>query len=118
MKNPSNLSTAALLMLAQEKIRDPKHWCQNSLARYKNGKGTGGVYEGAYSFCAAGAVDSLLGRNWQHGNLEAFCRAQRLLKAAAKPNSILHTNNILGHAAVMKMFDRAIELAQAEATTT
>ena len=105
-----------VLRNAQERIRDPKNWIKGCLARDKCGDPVYPDSRYAVQFCARGAL--------QYENSEAD---DLLNQAAVKMgyasiyvggNALVHLNNTSDHSTVMAMFDRAIELRQAEIMET
>lgn len=103
------MKASTLLQKARARIEDPARWCQG---RHWN--------DDKSRCCAVGAI----GLEAETGNLRAgLCSAaQGFLDAAARaafappPHGLgaAWVNDTFGHAAVLRMFDRAIELAQAE----
>ena len=110
--------SAAVDMLsdAQELIRDPQNWCQFAEARNADGREVQFDYKSACQWCAFGATD-FAGRG--HAD-ETALRAMRALRDASDPwfdtfpegVSPEAVNDNCGHAAVMEMFDRAIQIAK------
>lgn len=94
-----------ILTLAQELIRDPKHWTQGAYARNEHGTPTGACNPAAVRWDASGAILKVAGA------------PQYIVTAALadlfKGEGVVHTNDAKGHAAVMAMFDRVREKAQA-----
>jgi hypothetical protein len=107
MKNPDQLSTAAVLALAQSRIADPKHWCRQTLARTKRGKPIGPCCAGAAQWCAAGAVEAVTCGSKR----DTFDVHETLHRAArTKYNrDYVYVNDIHGHAAIMELYDIAIK---------
>ncbi len=108
MKNPKELSTLTILMLARERIADPAHWCQRSLVTSADGLDVGLHDENAARWCAVGAVCHVFGSI--HIN-----QAIGYLHAAAKDLyrvvGIILVNDLCGHDATLRCFDRAIQMA-------
>ncbi len=98
-----------ILDAAQERIRDPKNWCQGSL----NEIGP----DGAEQWCARGAIRGV----WYQG-------ADALLSRAAVEmgygdwhgplHAVVALNNSSDHPTVMAMFDRAREIHMAKTKET
>ena len=104
-----------VLRAAQERIRKPENWCQNTL--HKDG-----------AFCARGAIavavgialEDLSNSIWSNKRL---ITADKYLVSAVKRMGVGHDcpatlNNTTDHPTVMCMFDRAIELRLAEIMET
>ncbi len=100
--------TLRVLRNAQERIRDPEHWCQHILKRF-NGQ--------VKQYCALGAI---LCFGWN----EPEKAAEILLNCAATEmgykrlhdgrSALVHLNNSSDHDTVKLMFARAIDLRRAE----
>jgi hypothetical protein len=105
MKNPDELSTATILALAQEKIRDPQHWCRGRLALDAEGQDTQPFGDDAVRWCAAGAVSAVAYTRLNSDVLNA------LTGAAVRRfgSGIITVNDSSGHAAVMEIYDIAIK---------
>ena len=90
--------TVTLLRQAKLKIADPKNWCQGRLHS-----------EDGNQHCAAGAIQ-ICSNSTREMDL-----AFRKLDAAAREftpfRTFIDLNNTTDHPTVMKMFDRAIEMA-------
>jgi hypothetical protein len=129
MKNPSELSTATILALAQERIRNSDHWCKHILGRDKDGSGTDGISDNTVQWCARGALLKVFGASdqWNVPRLPAeeyLDRAAREIYGAdgdipdywITDHRWLYVgvNNYKEHKDVMRIFDRAIELAAAD----
>ena len=111
-----------ILSEAQELIRDPSKWSQGALARNKDGVAVHSDDKSACSWCALGAVDFIGTKRREY---IATSRALDAMSLAAEDWA--HTasgtlgetaptwvNDYFGHAAVMEMFDRAIQIAKEE----
>jgi hypothetical protein len=104
------VDTKEVLIRAKSLIEDPKHWAQNYYAYSAEGTMTGVDSEDAVSWCALGATFKMT-------NGEADL-ASELLQAASVDlfsdgYDVISVNDELGHASVMQMYDKAIELADA-----
>ncbi|MCA1841750.1 MAG: hypothetical protein LC792_00910 [Actinobacteria bacterium] len=96
---------AAALRAARALIADPAHWCQHEWALNENGEPVDPESRLAVRWCAWSAVIRV-----------KFYAGHLWLAWAASPSSPSAVNDYDGHAAVLEMYDRAIELAEAEAT--
>ncbi|MCA1841756.1 MAG: hypothetical protein LC792_00940 [Actinobacteria bacterium] len=109
MTTTSVLSTAEALRQARALIADPARWCQDEMARDANGRYADPTSPTARQWCATGAVIHIC-----VATVPALT-ASRYLRAALGGNRHPEAlNDYDGHAAVLEMYDRAIELAEAE----
>lgn len=95
------------LRKAQDLIRDPSKWTQGSFAKTKDGEELVNGYDaGAVCWCAYGATEFVSG--------QFTSAAEDYLRVAANElgKSVVKVNDEDGHAAVMRLYDRAIELAE------
>ena len=101
--------TARLRMLerARALIEDEGHWCPGDLARDAWGFSISPIDRDAEQRCALGAL--LAAAYELTGD---FDRAQKVAAGAMRPvigaTSLTHINDVEGHAAILKLFDRAI----------
>lgn len=93
-----------LLLAAKTLISYEEDWTQGHAARKSNGTQALAESDKAVRWCALGALKAV----------GADYRAQRFLDEASTIGNAIRTNDDLGHAAVMAMYDRAIELAGEE----
>ena len=105
------MTTAETLRAARELIADPEHWTQGCLARNKDGQPA--LYDGrsACSWFAIGAIRRTA--DDPYPAMEALDRAA----GASRLYMVGHAaavNDTRDHAAVMDMFDRAIEEAEGD----
>jgi len=107
------MKTSELLRAAQELIRDKSKWTRGAYGRDAAGESVDDVdsITAAESFCALGAVHFVSGDEVDEG---PWFEALRRAAIIAGESSVVSVNDVLGHDAVMKMFDRAIEIAEAE----
>lgn len=103
-----------ILSEAQELIRDPSKWCQGAFARDADGLPAAFDGKTACSWCALGAVDFIGTKRRDYilsdRALEALRIASELYwTGEADPAGVNDNSN---HAAVMEMFDRAIQIAK------
>ena len=106
------MDTVEILIQALGIISNPERWTQGTFARDITGDSRSYLSYAAVRFCAAGAIFKCI--RWDG----AFpVRAIQYLDEAAlqmaSSNSV-GVNDKLGHAAVIRMFERAIELARVE----
>ena len=98
---------AERLKRAKELIQDPAHWVQDWYARNEQDRDVNPDSPDAVKFCALGA----LYRNEDHDIHDTL-----LLTGCSTylyRMSITDANDHIGHHAVMKIYDRAIQLAGA-----
>lgn len=102
-----------VLRSAKNLIADPRRWTCGEYARDATGRHTDVDDKSAVSFCSVGALAVVLGVGVRQAEKSPAC--QYLEKAAAEQGiPYAHQVNDKGHAKAMAMFDRAIELAEAE----
>lgn len=97
------------LRAARELIADPEHWTQKRFACNKDGLTVNACSRSATRFCALGAVRRVGMPD------EVECEAiSRLNSAAAELYlvSMVSVNDKRTHADVLKVYDRAIQLAE------
>ncbi|HVI40738.1 MAG TPA: hypothetical protein VM577_08760 [Anaerovoracaceae bacterium] len=97
-----------ILKKAKEKISDPANWCREMIAQKADGTAAYNKDPEACKWCAAGAIwssheDSGLTR-------DAFQFMTKMIPELqeTKLQSIFEVNDVLGHEAVMNLFDLAI----------
>ena len=105
MSKPARL---LILQRARALIEDEQHWCPGDLARDSTGFSVSPTDSNAAQRCALGAI---LAAAYQFtGNLD---RAQEIAMVAMRPvigaTSLTHVNDVEGHAAILNLFDLAIE---------
>lgn len=107
MTNPA----LAALTKAQDLIRDPDHWTQRSYARDRTGNDTPVWSDDAHCFCTLGALRRVVGDD--RGALYVACR--NLIDDATisiiPEMTTVEFNDRFSHEAVMKLWDKARELA-------
>lgn len=116
MRKPSEI-----LRAAQERIRDPKHWCQRDYATDANGVRVIAQSESAVCWCARGSLRKelsfdLLGE-FDYGTNEMTPALHLLydaLPVVRKGCSVVTINDEYGHDEVMRLYDIAIALAEAK----
>lgn len=108
-------TTLQILKEARELLSEPKRWTTQAAARDATGNEVSVDSPRAACFCSIGAIERMCLADGE----EAYCRAERALRDAAKElfgsQSIVNANDRRpeGHAGVLKMFDRAIEAEEA-----
>lgn len=109
------MTTAETLRAARELIADPERWCQYVTALGRSGREVAPAGRAAVAWCAIGALRRTCAR--QPPAAETFDEAFRALDHAAVvagAPSVATLNDHRDHAAVMAMFDRAIEEAEGD----
>lgn len=104
------LTPVDVLRQARELITDSERWTQNEFARDFRGTAVSPRSELAVCWCAMGAV-SRVGDNkfWLRVETKRYLEiaSQELFETFPE-----RVNDTLGHEAVLRMYDRAIELAE------
>jgi hypothetical protein len=104
MAKPARLQ---ILERARALIEDEGHWCPGDLARDAWGFSISPIDRDAEQRCALGAL--LAAAYELTGD---FDQAQKVATGAMRPDigatSLTHINDVEGHAAILKLFDRAI----------
>ena len=90
------MKSSTVLRLARHKIRTPDRWCRGALARAGSGRPLTSESANAVSFCAAGALFSVVGYFYTGEIIPVFNDA---------PTTT--------HADILRLYDKAIELAEA-----
>lgn len=118
MKNPAELSDWAVLTLAQELIRDPKHWTTGMSARGPRGEVADVNSSEVVARCAQGAIMAVLqfgsyspSPNSNYERDRQFYRVYALLgrypPAKVPGLAVPQYNDQRQHSDVMDMFDYA-----------
>lgn len=111
---PGVSTTADKLREARKLIEDPERWCRNHFAVDAEGRMVKAREDRACRWCAEGALFRVVGAAGQ-GMTELRRAARELGKDYRMRNADpAALNDHLGHSAVLRMYDRAIELAEAE----
>lgn len=104
-----------ILQASRARIADPAHWTQHAYARDAAGKQVGYISNIAVCWCAHG---SLLAESWKEvtiRNLRADLEASEALNEVARTlfdnASLAMVNDNIGHAAVLRIYDLAIQEA-------
>jgi hypothetical protein len=100
------MKTSELLQRAQDRIRDPEHWCAEVFYQTKDGYGE------HIRWCAVGAL-----REESESCADALSRdkatsALRITAYHLFNMGVFDVNDKRGHSAVMRVYDRAIQLAK------
>lgn len=98
-----------ILIAAKAKIQDPERWCRWWYARDENDLRVHHDDKEAVKWCSIGSLDSITYQNTKAKGFLATA-AKEIAPRAGHP--IVRINDYRGHPTVMKMFDRAIELAK------
>jgi hypothetical protein len=99
--------TRQILEHARNIIADENHWCRGCLARDAHGREVDPMNATAQRRCAYGA---LIAAAFEF--VADIKRARDLADAAARemrgPSTLINTNDIQGHTAVLMLFDEAL----------
>lgn len=107
-------STVEILRAARERISDPERWTTEAYARDRDGSGTEPQQADAVCWCAVGAFLAEQGLAPRVGDDPHRSNpVLDLLIEAAGHRPVAAVNDKDGHAAVLALYDRAIELAEA-----
>lgn len=107
------MTTADLLRKGRDLISDPEHWCQGDYAVSRYGTAVETNSPAVYALCAIGALANVLDHPSGWG-VPGWCRAPLQTAAEEEGWDAPHIlNDRTTHADVMAMYDRAIELAEA-----
>ena len=92
---------------ARALISDEKHWCRRHLAEGGNGVSVSPTSASAIKWCALGA---LIAMAYQLTNDfdAAHQLSNEVLGAHCRSATLMHVNDIRGHAAVLTLFDEVI----------
>jgi hypothetical protein len=94
---------------ARALIEDERHWCRNELARDANGRSVDPIDQRAVRRCGLGA---LIAAAYQITNDQR--RAHDLAITALRPlygsTTLVKSNDIRGHSAVLALFDEVIAM--------
>lgn len=107
-------SDADILREARALIEDPARWTQGALAHSKLGRAVNPEGKAAVRWCAMGALYKAADR------VSDTFSVERYLIAAARdiglPRDVDDVNDSTDRATVLRMYDRAIELAEQSPT--
>ena len=92
---------------ARALIADEQHWCRGELARDAKGRGICPMSDSAMKRCGLGA---LIAAAYQltHDFDVAHQLGREALRPRYGPATIIHVNDVRGHAAVLALFDEVI----------
>jgi hypothetical protein len=92
---------------ARALIADEKHWCRRHLAEDGNGISVSPISYSAIKWCALGA---LIATAYQLTNDvdAAYQLSNEVLGAHYRAATLMHVNDLRGHAAVLALFDEVI----------
>ena len=95
---------------ARALIADESHWCLGELARDMNGVGVCPTSDSAMKRCGLGALIMAACQitNDHRGAHELAIKAMRPLHGSA---TLVHVNDMRGHAAMLALFDEVIAAA-------
>lgn len=103
------MASAKILRAARQRITDPKNWTRDAYARDEAGRDTytNGDCDFAVCWCAYGALGA-------EGSGVLTPEADILFQAALElyEKGPVEINDALGHEAVLRVYDRAIEIAE------
>lgn len=105
------------LAKARDLIKDPNRWTRNMYARDRTGNYASPNSPDAICWCAIGAVHHVFGTRPQTQS-EMTDEQMKAFTALVNTATLMHdtlpdrVNDRLGHAAVLELFDRAIEACQ------
>jgi hypothetical protein len=110
------MKTSEILRAAKALIEDPDHWVQGTYARpYREADPVNNHLMGndprATCWCSMGALQKALDG---FSIDESWLKYEKTLNKITEPVSMLTYNDTHTHAEVMKVWDRAIALAEAE----
>lgn len=98
-----------VLKAARLKIADREHWCRGDYAQNAAGIATDPNYRDADRFCALGACRWAGGVRARYYHNDDVDRAIGFLgNEVPEGTSVATVNDVMGHAAVLALFDRAI----------
>ena len=99
---------ADLLRRARKRISTMDTWCQGTAAQDCRGNGVLSLHPDACRWCAIGAI------NAETANVNLRQLGEEALNAVCpRPYGAEGVNDLLGHAAVLKMYDNAIVAQEA-----
>lgn len=118
MAEVAERSPMEILKAAKERISDPERWTRGWFARNGAGHRVEASSPNAVCYCAAGSLyaEEAIPLRADIVELADGRPAFECLISAAAPRTISYINDHDGHAATLAMFDRAIQLAEQEAT--
>jgi len=106
------MNKCEVLKQARELISNEGRWCQGELAETAQGAIVNPSSINAYRWCAEGALCKVLNIDDIDFNNDSFSLLNLAIKKEfpeLKGKVLFHLNDDKGHAAVLKVYDRAIE---------
>jgi hypothetical protein len=92
---------------ARELVADEQNWCQRHLALDVNGASVSPTSTAAVKRCGLGAVIAAA-YQLTHDLDEAYHLGHEALRPRYGPSTVIYTNDVRGHAAVLALFDEVI----------
>ena len=92
---------------ARALIEDERHWCRNELARDANGRSVDPTDQGAVRRCGLGALIAAADQI-TNDHRQAHDLAVAALRPLHGSTTLVMTNDIKGHSAVLALFDEAL----------
>jgi hypothetical protein len=92
---------------ARALIADERHWCRGHLAQHESGIGISPTSDQAVKRCALGALIAAA-YQFTHNLDAAYHLGHRVLRPAYRSVTLIHVNDMRGHAAVLSLFDEII----------
>ena len=106
------MTTSEILKAAREKIQDPDHWTQGSLARNAFGMKTYPFAENAVKWCATGAVAAVVAFP-KRPAIDCLKRAvEQFPSYKHQYSGLINFNDRNSHSRVLQLFDLAIQIAE------
>lgn len=97
----------AIIRRAREIISDPESWTSGTYARDDQGQSVDPDHRSACRWCALGAIArAAIELDAQPG--DGAAAVDRLYEAAENMQTVVTTNDQLGHAATLSLFDKAL----------
>ena len=92
---------------ARALIADERHWCRGHLAQSASGLSVSPISASAVKRCALGAVITAAYQLTRNFNV-AYDLAHKVLRPHYGTATLVHVNDMRGHAAVLALFDEVI----------
>lgn len=110
--NADEREVLRVLRDAKELIRDARHWTNRATARDQIGHIVSPDAPNAVCWCADGAIYRVSGGRWVIYNT-AGCALSEATEELFNTDDYFFVNDKLGHNAILRAFDRAIEKDEA-----
>lgn len=104
------MSPVEILRGARGKISEPRHWAQGDFARDIEGNPVSFASSDAVCWCARGAIYA----TDEFDSWGAIQLLRRAIEEQTGDPAVARFNDTHGHTDVLAVFDRAIELAEAQ----